>query len=65
MPSSFDFSMDVMLKQGDFDLSSVQMYAESLKEALKKTMLSQDVIFRKQVCRHHHFTFVDLYIDFS
>ncbi|XP_042953246.1 uncharacterized protein LOC122289917 [Carya illinoinensis] len=53
MPSSFDFAMDVMLKQGDFDLSSVQMYAESLKEALKKTMLSQDVIFRKQVEELH------------
>lgn len=38
-----------MLVQGDFNIDSVQMYSGSLKEALKQTMLSQEVMFRKQV----------------
>ena len=44
-----------MLMQGDFDLNSVQIYTESLREALKNTMLNQEVIFRKQVCGYHHY----------
>lgn len=42
-----------MLMQGVFDLNSVQMYTESHKEALKKTMLNQEVIFRNQVEELH------------
>lgn len=34
----------------DFNLNSMPGYASSLKEVLKQTMLSQEVIFRKQVC---------------
>lgn len=44
-----------MLMQADFDLNSAQIYTESLKEVLKKTMLDQEVMFRKQVCGHHHY----------
>lgn len=42
-----------MLMQGDFDLNSVQIYTESLREGLKNTMLNQEVIFRKQVEELH------------
>jgi hypothetical protein len=45
-----------MLMQGDFDLNSVQICTRSLEEALKQTMLNQEVIFRKQVCGHHQYT---------
>lgn len=47
--------------QGDFSLDSRQMYSDSFKEALRQTMLSQEVMFRKQVlaahfilCRHFY-----------
>ncbi|KAF3969963.1 hypothetical protein CMV_006289 [Castanea mollissima] len=42
-----------MLMQADFDLNSAQIYTESLKEVLKKTMLDQEVMFRKQVEELH------------
>lgn len=42
-----------MLMRGDFDLNSVQICTESLKEALKQGMLNQEVIFRKQVEELH------------
>ncbi|XP_058224287.1 uncharacterized protein LOC131333668 [Rhododendron vialii] len=37
----------------DFNLNSMPGYASSLKEVLKQTMLSQEVIFRKQVHELH------------
>lgn len=50
-----------MLVQGEFSLDSRQMYSDSFKEALRQTMLSQEVMFRKQVlaahfilCRHFY-----------
>ncbi|KAB9291218.1 hypothetical protein FH972_027020 [Carpinus fangiana] len=42
-----------MLMQGDFDLNSVQICTQSLEEALKQTMLNQEVLFRKQVEELH------------
>lgn len=42
-----------MLMQADFDLNSAQIYTGSLKEVLKKTMLDQEVMFRKQVEELH------------
>ncbi|KAF3448374.1 hypothetical protein FNV43_RR09087 [Rhamnella rubrinervis] len=42
-----------MLMQRDFDLNSVHIYTESLKDVLKKTMLNQEIIFRKQVHELH------------
>uniref|UniRef100_A0A9I9CLN9 Uncharacterized protein n=1 Tax=Cucumis melo TaxID=3656 RepID=A0A9I9CLN9_CUCME len=42
-----------MLVQGDFSSDSMQMYSDSFKEALKQTMLSQEVMFRKQVHQLH------------
>ncbi|KAF5478461.1 hypothetical protein F2P56_005020 [Juglans regia] len=51
--SQFPCLTDIMRMQGDFDLNSVQIYPDSLREALKKTMLSQEVIFRKQVEELH------------
>lgn len=39
--------------QGDFSSDSMQMYSDSFKEALKQTMLSQEVMFRKQVLGMH------------
>ncbi|XP_038875422.1 uncharacterized protein LOC120067884 [Benincasa hispida] len=42
-----------MLVQGDFSLDSMQMYSDSFKEALKQTMLSQEVMFREQVLQLH------------
>ncbi|GLT61084.1 hypothetical protein SLA2020_338150 [Shorea laevis] len=42
-----------MLMQGDFDLNSVQICTQSLEEALKQTMLNQEVIFRNQVEELH------------
>lgn len=39
--------------QGDFSLDSRQMYSDSFKEALRQTMLSQEVMFRKQVLQLH------------
>lgn len=56
MWSFFNFGEDIMLMQGDFDLNSVQICTQSLEEALKQTMLNQEVIFRNQVCGHHHYT---------
>ena len=38
-----------MWVQGEFSSDSMQMYSDSFKEALKQTMLSQEVMFRKQV----------------
>lgn len=38
-----------MLVQGDLSLDLVQMYSGSFKDALKQTMLSQEVMFRNQV----------------
>ncbi|KAG6637015.1 hypothetical protein CIPAW_11G151100 [Carya illinoinensis] len=45
-----------MRMQGYFDLNLVQIYPESLREALKKTVLSQEDIFSKQACRHDYCT---------
>lgn len=42
-----------MLSGGDFNLNSVQIYADSLKVVLKQTILNQEVIFRKQVHELH------------
>ncbi|XP_059657488.1 uncharacterized protein LOC132304017 isoform X2 [Cornus florida] len=42
-----------MLMGGDFDLNSMQIYADPLKKVLKQTMLNQEVIFRKQVHELH------------
>lgn len=55
MCSFSNLGEDIMLMQADFDLNSAQIYTESLKEVLKKTMLDQEVMFRKQVCGHHHY----------
>ena len=45
-----------MLMRRDFDLNSVDVYADSalvytdsLKEAFRKTMLSQEIVFQDQV----------------
>ncbi|XP_057512468.1 uncharacterized protein LOC130794553 [Actinidia eriantha] len=38
---------------GDFDLNSMQGHASSLKDVIKQTMLTQEVIFRKQVHELH------------
>lgn len=45
-----------MLVQQDFDLNSVHIYTDSLKDVLKKTMLNQEIIFRKQVWVEHNHT---------
>ncbi|KAL5551159.1 hypothetical protein UlMin_001335 [Ulmus minor] len=50
-----------MLIQREFDLNSVDistdsvhyMYTDSLKEVMKKTMLDQEIVFRKQVFELH------------
>ncbi|XP_022996291.1 uncharacterized protein LOC111491562 isoform X1 [Cucurbita maxima] len=42
-----------MLVQGDLSLDLVQMYSGSFKDALKQTMLSQEVMFRNQVLELH------------
>lgn len=42
-----------MLMRGDFDLNSVHIYTDSLKEGIKQTMLKQEILFRKQVWPHH------------
>ncbi|KGN50224.1 uncharacterized protein LOC101221869 isoform X2 [Cucumis sativus] len=42
-----------MWVQGEFSSDSMQMYSDSFKEALKQTMLSQEVMFRKQVHQLH------------
>ena len=55
MCSFSNLGEDIMLMQADFDLNSAQIYTESLKEVLKKTMLDQEVMFRKQVCGHHQY----------
>ncbi|KAJ0105378.1 hypothetical protein Patl1_18541 [Pistacia atlantica] len=49
-----------MLMQGDFDMNSVHAYTDSLKEALKHTMLNQEVIFRNQVHELHHLYMVQI-----
>ncbi|GFZ01940.1 hypothetical protein Acr_15g0005490 [Actinidia rufa] len=38
---------------GDFNLNSMQGHASSLKDVIKQTMLTQEVIFRKQVHELH------------
>ena len=38
-----------ILMPGDLDLNSVQLYTDSFKEVIKKTILKQEVIFRTQV----------------
>ncbi|KAM1050584.1 hypothetical protein ACFX13_033046 [Malus domestica] len=43
-----------MLMQGDHDLNSVQAYTGSLNDVLRKTMLSQEIVFKKQVHQLHH-----------
>lgn len=35
--------------RGDRDLNSVQAYTGSLNDVLRKTMLSQEIVFKKQV----------------
>lgn len=35
--------------RGDRDLNSVQAYTSSLNDVLRKTMLSQEIVFKKQV----------------
>lgn len=42
-----------MLMPGDLDLNSVQLYTDSFKEVIKKTILKQEVIFRTQVHELH------------
>ncbi|CAK7355819.1 unnamed protein product [Dovyalis caffra] len=42
-----------MLMRGDFDLNSVQRYADSFQEVIKQTILKQEVIFRTQVHELH------------
>ncbi|XP_061357878.1 uncharacterized protein LOC133302145 [Gastrolobium bilobum] len=42
-----------MLMRETFDLNSMQSYAVPLKEGLRKTMLDQEVMFRKQVQELH------------
>ncbi|KAM3687050.1 hypothetical protein ACJW31_10G047200 [Castanea mollissima] len=53
MCSFSNLGVDIMLMQAEFDLNSAQIYTESLKEVLKKTMLDQEVMFRKQVEELH------------
>ncbi|KAJ6695632.1 T28K15.14 PROTEIN [Salix koriyanagi] len=48
----FDPSKEILM-QGDFDLNSVQLYTDSFKEVIKKTILKQEVIFRTQVHELH------------
>ncbi|XP_068317935.1 uncharacterized protein [Pyrus communis] len=43
-----------MLMRGDRDLNSVQAYTGSLNDVLRKTMLSQEIVFKKQVHQLHH-----------
>ncbi|KAJ1416023.1 hypothetical protein SESBI_17542 [Sesbania bispinosa] len=45
--------VDNMLMQENFDLNSMQSYAVALKEGLRKTMLDQEIVFRKQVQELH------------
>lgn len=49
--------------QGDFGLDSVQMYTGSFKEALKQTMVSQEVMFRKQVLSGHFHSLVTFFFN--
>ncbi|GMQ04971.1 hypothetical protein CsSME_00050193 [Camellia sinensis var. sinensis] len=43
-----------MLMVGDFNLNSMQGCTDSVKDILKQTMVSQEVMFRKQVHELHH-----------
>lgn len=38
-----------MLMRGDLDLNSMQAYTGSLDDVVRKTMLSQEIMFKKQV----------------
>lgn len=54
-----------MLLQGDFDMNSVHAYTDSLKEALKHTMVNQEVIFRNQVLECYYITVFGFFFFFN
>ncbi|KAM1584529.1 uncharacterized protein LOC126626461 isoform X1 [Malus sylvestris] len=43
-----------MLMRGDLDLNSMRAYTGSLDDVVRKTMLSQEIMFKKQVHELHH-----------
>ncbi|XP_058084813.1 uncharacterized protein LOC131232531 [Magnolia sinica] len=49
----FEFYENGMLKGGHFDRDSTQRYTNSVREALRRTMLSHEAIFRNQVRELH------------
>ncbi|XAR70437.1 hypothetical protein NMG60_11027284 [Bertholletia excelsa] len=50
---NLSFNEDKMFRAGDFSLNPIQGYSNSLKEVVKKTMVSQEIIFQKQVHELH------------